>query len=123
MKTKSKLDKRTLEIFSKLDKFFPSEEKWAITATCLTASEALCETMVESFEPHQMSDKVKYAILQYASMRVIISKILTGNIKDSSEMSLKYMPTVDWDDETSWEEKYLFLVKAFYEQEKKEGRI
>jgi hypothetical protein len=123
MKTSNKPDKKTLEFHEKLEKAFPDiSVKWGILATCMGSAEALGDEIMEAFEPHQLSPKAKYAILQYHSMRQLIASVLQNKHVGKHNLA-KHMPIHDWDDEESWDKKFVFIVKAFYDHLKKEGKI
>jgi hypothetical protein len=107
-----------------LDKFFPeSEQKWSIVFTALTCCQALVEDINEAFEPHQISSKAKYSLIQYLCLRRLISSILTNKITSAEDVKMNYVPETDWDCEGDWEKKFIFIVKAFYKHLQDEGKI
>lgn len=107
-----------------LDKFFPNNsDKWALVFSGLTMCEALAEEISEAFEHHQISYKAKYAIMQYMSLRKALSAILRNIVTEPSEVIIKHLPEIEWDDQKNWDEKFIFIVKAFYKHLKDEGKI
>jgi hypothetical protein len=123
MKTTKKADKETIAFQMKLEKAFPDiSDKWSILATVMGAAEALGQEMMEAFEPHQLSNKAKYSIIQYHSVRVTIANILQDKNEGKPRIG-KHMPIHDWDDEDSWEKKFILVVKSFYDHLKKEGKL
>jgi hypothetical protein len=123
MKTTKKADNETIVYHAKLEKAFPDwNDKWGILATVMGAAEALGQELMEAFEPHQLSEKAKYSILQYHSLRLTIANILQDKNEGKPRIG-KHMPIHDWDDEESWEKKFIFVVKNFYDHLKKEGKL
>ena len=126
MKTSKKPDKESFEMYAKLDRCFPkNEHKWGITSTTLTLIEALGDEIMEAFEPHQLSPKARYAIIQYGRFRRLLSAILNDEPPtDEHKKTLAvYMPKVEWQNDDDWEEKFIFIVKESYKELEKEGKV
>ena len=126
MKPKKEPDSRSKEFHSKLKDLLTYEQLTFLTTTLLGMSDIMSRFMwlkVKDFI--DLPNDVKYAISQSAAIYMLFARIQRGEVNESDKPQFHHMPTDNgaWQSEEDFEQRFLFIVKTFYEQLKKEGKI
>ena len=126
MKISSEPDDFTRECHEKINAILSVEDRTSLLTTLLGLACLLAERQMEK-GIDSMTYQEKYAIIQVASVRELFRKIITDELtlqnKGNAKFSHMPMGNGAWESERDFEERFVFVVKAFYEQLKKDGKI
>ena len=118
MKPSNTPDPKMKDAYDKLIEFFTPQEIESLISTMLGMSAILGKHLLES-NPLKYPTDVKYALVQIGQVTALISNVLKGKTRNDS---FPYIPGYIPHD-ASFEERYKFVVKAYYENLKARGEI
>lgn len=124
MKTTKDHSEFVSQQLGKINEFFSTNEEKLAIISCLLGMSNLMAEFLTNQEFIQPNTSCKYAILQTAWFIALFRKILDGTVQRGN-FDIQNMPEGKnaWKTEGDMEKRLIFVVKQYYEQLKKEGKI
>jgi hypothetical protein len=125
VKTTKEVDEGSKKFAKQLKEHFSDEELASFILTLLGMSD-LAHTFiwkkVQDFM--ELPVQVKYSVVTHARFCVFLSSVARGEFK-SDEHELSHMPTHkgSWESDDDFEQRFIFVVKSYYEQLKEAGKV
>lgn len=129
MKIQKNENPETLAMLRKIKRFFTNDDDFmSLFTTLLGAADNVAQYVLEKEAPNysELSIQCKYGLLHLHKILQLVRAILRDEIKDKSEGIIGgFFPTDDsaWESEKDFEKRFVILVKLFYRDLKKEGKI
>lgn len=125
MKPTKKQDAKSLEFSKQLKKHFSHEELSSIILSLLGFSDIAHRFIHEKVSKlMELPIDVKYSLVQHVSFYRLMSSVARNELEDDFSVT-GYMPMNEkaWKDDDDFEERFVFIVKKFYDGLKAEGKV
>jgi response regulator RpfG family c-di-GMP phosphodiesterase len=124
MKASKDPDIKTKKFTDQLKEHFSEEQIASFVLSLLGMSAIAHKFIYERVKDFiEIPVSVKYSLVQNASFLRLMGLVVRNELEKGAAQSL-YLPIHEeaWKSEEDFEKRFIFVVKAFYEQLKKEGK-
>lgn len=125
MKPSKEPDEQLKKFSKQLNQHFSPDEIASFMMTILGASDLAHRFIWEQVKDFmELPVQVKYSLTQHASFYKLMSLVGRGELK-KEECITNFLPNNEaaWQTSDDFEQRFIFVVKQFYEDLKKEGKI
>lgn len=113
------------EIISKIRSSMGEETYHCVLASFATMADIMARYLMydPNMKPRELPTHVLYAILQTGSYIRLLSMSLHSPDELKGAIEILHMSPYDVQNDSDAEDRFIFLVKTFYESLKKEGKL
>lgn len=125
MKTTKEVDEGSKKFAKQLKEHFSDEEVASFILTLLGISDLAHRFIWDKVQDFmQLPINVKYSVVHHARFYCFFASVVKGEFKND-EHELSHLPTNagNWASDEDFEKRFIFIVKTYYEQLVKEGKI